>query len=266
VTYSLRTAARVLTASDSAAQTYEKAVELSKLRAWAFAPNSSGYKVAQLLTTIKLLEQLQEQTCPSRPRFKVLASNSDYRKLYDKFLDMGGWEKLRHTKEVKTFDNELEQRVEISRAAAKVIDFSMRYDKSTASPRYDGGSTMARSILVESSTYNIGMKATKLGEIWRQHKRSAVCAYLLHHHGFEQIRLHRISTVHFVPRLIDAAERVNDWRNFFRTYCGVAAALSSRGYTYDDLRKIVGEGSLDLVIDPHPEEVLQKIEEYTPGA
>jgi hypothetical protein len=213
-----------------------------------------------------LLEHLQEQICPSEPRLKALSSHSDYCKLFEQFLKMGGWEKLRHTIAVKDFDNELEQGVETSQAAAKVIDFSMRYDKSTASPRHDGGSTMARSILVESSTYNINMQATKLGKVWRQYRASAVCSYLLHHHEFEQIRPVRISTKQFVPRLITAAERVSEWQHFFRTYRGVATALTDRGYTYDELQDIVGESSLDLKIDPHLKEVLDKIKLYTPGA
>jgi hypothetical protein len=260
--FSLRTAARALTATDESYSVYRKAVELFYLQGWAFAPSIADRRAAQRLATVKMLELIQEQNSPAQPKLKALVSNADFREMFDLFLEVGGWKGLRHTKAVKVFDETLQQGVADSRFAADVIDFSIRYDPAQASPRHNGGSTMARSIIVNAPSYKIDVGPTKLQRYWVQYKKRAICAYLLHRQGYDQIRPRLVCKTNFASRLLDDVKRVDDWREFFRAYGLVAAKLASRGYSYEDLRSIVGDGPVDLKIDPFPGDVREEVTTY----
>jgi hypothetical protein len=212
-----------------------------------------------------MLEHLQKQICPDHPRLKALAADKRYREMFDDFLAAGGWEKLRHTTDVKTFDEELQCGVINSRAVSQVIDFSIRYDPRTGSFRQKGGSTMARSIIRRSSYYEIGMERTKLKDIWVAYEHSAPFIYLFHLQGFTDLKPESVSQTKFASKMIVAAQQAAEWQALFLAYNTVVSTLKSRGYNYEIVRRNLGEGQADLKIDPLPLEVLQLIKDYKSG-
>jgi hypothetical protein len=119
--FKLQEAARVLTSTDDTYSVYDKAVELFQLQAWIFAPTAKIKDAARHLATVKMLEHLQEQICPKRPKLKALAADNHYRELFDGFLVAGGWAKLRHTIHVNTFDRKLDSGVINSSAVSQVM-------------------------------------------------------------------------------------------------------------------------------------------------
>jgi hypothetical protein len=263
--FKLQNAARVLTSTDDTYSAYEKAVELFQLQAWIFAPTPTLRNAARHLATVKMLEHLQTQICPKRPRFKALAADDHFHELFDGFLAAGGWAKLRHTVHVNTFDKRLESGVANSSAVSQVIDFSIRYNPETGPSRKKGGSTMARSIIVKSSYYDIGMGSTKLKKTWVTYERSAPLIYLFRLQGLDSIKPYKVGEKKFASELIAAAQQSADWQALFLAYNAVVLALEPRGYNYEIVDCNLGDGQADLKIDPLPGEVLQRIEEYKSG-
>jgi hypothetical protein len=239
---------------DTVASPYLRAIRLYELQVAIFYPQSFGalvtakndtrgankkLRTARIYAGIKFLEQiedeLREKTKNDTISIHEFAQNKNYQEIFDGVIaPNGGWSRIRHSISVKEFDNGLLERRDLAGAAAKVVDFSYRFEDMPDRGSYRGGLSTARYVVVNAKSYNLSREIGTTKSRWRDFGKTGAFLYLLLIQNFS-LMPPKLASKTFSKKLLDQVADVGSLRKFFRAYQHVCEALVPRGYKFENI-------------------------------
>jgi hypothetical protein len=224
--------------------------------------NARIYAATKFLDDIQMRFARPHQSTPISIR--KFAKDPTYRDMFDNvFIPNGGWPSIRHSTSAKSFDKEMLERRAEAEVAAKLIDFSYRFQPSQNDGRWKGGITMAIHVVRRAVSYGILRKSKNtIRPHWNDFESTSVFLYLLLHQGFP-LMPPKVSKSNFSRELLSQAEDSITLRRFFRAYQHLCEALAPRGYrSFDILRYDLKCEVPSLSRVPFEHDVVAAIQEY----
>ena len=239
---------------DANTSLYRRAIRLYELQIAIFYPRSfrtlisaandargadRRLRTARIYAGIKCLEHIEDELCAKNAvdsiSIRDLAQNRDYQEIFDSIIAAnGGWSRIRHSLSVKTFENQMSERRDLASAAAKIVDFSYRFEAMPNRGTYKGGVTTARYVVVNAKSYELQKKKSTIKNRWREFGSTAAFLYLLLIQN-APLMPPKLTAKRFSRDLLKQAEGVQELRNFFCAYQHVCDVLAPRGYKFEKL-------------------------------
>jgi len=214
----------------------------------------------------RFLDDIQAKLKPkykSKPTpFGLLMKHPDYRKLFALFTANGGLLRMRRSHSEMSLDKQISKRRKRAEIAAKLIDFSYRFEPPQRG-RWKCGITTAIFVVGNASSYGVNKKSkNSVQPFWKEFKSTSIFLYLL---LSQDIRLMppKISKKSFSKMLLSQAKDVVALRNFFRAYQHICEILAPKGYkSFEILGFNLKCGLPSLSRPPLDPDVIETFEKY----
>jgi hypothetical protein len=142
-----------------------------------------------------------------------------------------GWTRIRRSISAKRFDQKLIDSRKRAETAAKIIDYSYRFQQLPNRGKWKGGITAAIYVVRTAPSYGLLKKSkNSIKPIWNDFEPTSVFVYLLLRQNF-RLMPPKISKKNFSQKLLSQAKDGIALRHFFRAYQHLCEALAPSGYT-----------------------------------
>jgi hypothetical protein len=117
-------------------------------------------RTARIYAGIRFLEQIESELRQARGSdtisISLLAQEPRFQTIFDNVIaPNGGWMRIRHSISNRTFDKRLAAQRDSAEVAAKIVDFSCRFEKMPDRGKYRGGVTAARYVVANARSYDV---------------------------------------------------------------------------------------------------------------
>lgn len=222
-------------------------------------------RTARILAAIRFLERaeadLRRTNSIDAIPLQTLAQDHTHQIIFDEFIaPNGGWEGIRRSNSDRAFDKGLTKRRDAATYAAKIVDFSFRFELMPNPGRYRGGVTVARKVVIDAPSYDVKLGRTRISEHSRDFADAAPFLYLLLKQAFP-FTPPPLASEDFIEKLSEQANNVQGLRMFFCAYQRVSEVLKLQGYQPVPLTLNLECDVPPLPIEPYAEDVIRAFEQ-----